>query len=132
MNEFEEKVLESIAIMNLNINKALDRIAEALEEMINIQKRTAQTFLRRTELEGETSVVGGERKQTRNLIADSKPLPKVVQTGQIKWIVHEERKYKACKFCENLVSWNHDTNNYDHFNHAFKYLYPKCNNPEDL
>ena len=48
--------------------------------------------------------------------------------GTINWVLDDKGvKYKQCKFCENLVSWNHDTNNYDHFNKAFKYLYPKCN-----
>ena len=44
----------------------------------------------------------------------------------IDWIIHEGKKYKDCKYCGNLVSWNHDSNNYDHFTRGFKYLCPKC------
>ena len=87
--------------------KALDRIAEALEEMINIQKRTAQTFLKRTELEGEKSETveaetrmepSGNFKGSTRPDSDSKPLPKVVQTQNYvdvrECIAYSDKAYK--------------------------------------
>ena len=86
----------------MELVKSVDRIAEALEEMINIQKRTAQTFLKRTELEGEKSVSLGENKlvDSPNLTsqADSKPLPQVVQTQNFvdvrECFAYSEKSYK--------------------------------------
>ena len=118
------------------------RIAEALEKMLEGERDSPERvkMIKGTDhviemdlAEGEKSVKGSDihrdKKDNVNVrpevaTTDSYPLPK---TGQIQWITHEGRKYKDCKFCENLVSWNHDTNNYDHFNRGFKYLYPKCN-----
>ena len=126
------------AIMELT--RSVDRIAEALEKLntnlLPILAKGIGNILREETIlmrkEGEKSVPSGvslpsERTgdvKGTDQPADSYPLPK---TGQIQWIFNEGRKYKDCKFCENLVSWNHDTNNYDHFNRGFKYLYPKCN-----
>ena len=99
--------------------ETLKRIAEALEKLVMCTIPFLPVAIYK---EGEKSVVRGDPLSA--LSTDSIPLPK---KGSIDWIVHEGRKYKACKFCDNLVSWNHDTSNYDHFSPAFKYLYPKCN-----
>ena len=122
----------------------LKRIAEALENLNEklipiVAKSIVQSFkaeegekINKKEHSNEMTDTDEKPLEVNDLFKGdeaknvSTPLP-MPQERKIQWIVHEGRKYKACKFCENLVSWNHDTSNYDHFSPAFKYLYPKCN-----
>lgn len=109
----------------------LQRIAEALEKLntnlLPILAKGIGNILKEEDSPERVKLIKGtDHVIEMDLAAESTPLP-MPQERKIQWIVHEGRKYKACKFCPNLVSWNHDTSNYDHFSPAFKYLYPKCN-----
>lgn len=54
-------------------------------------------------------------------------IPPLTEEKKSEFWTHLGKRYKNCKYgCGNIVSWNYQNRNYDHYTTGYKFISAKC------
>lgn len=102
------------------IGERLERIASALEQLaINQKAKMISEALQQEDKKFNKETLNENEKLIQHMES--------VEEKQIEWIIHDNKKYKPCKYgCGLIVSYDKEKKDYVHFNKDFVYVMDKC------